>query len=288
MPRQAGDPLDEPARRRAREEGVGQGREPAGQARPELDPREDPGGRGEPVVLDVGGLGLEHQARDVDPGRAFGPAEVAMDAEVGVLPEFLGPPEPGVDRAAGDLAEQVGLGARGGRLVTATRGRSGTSAGSARGSGRRRSCCRPGHSRGNPARASAGPGAAGDRSGIARSSHVRREAAEVAGHQVRVVADHLAGIEQIQRVEGVLDLAEDPDSFPELPAQELGPGESQAGLAGDRPPRGVDRLVDLARQGLQLGDVAGSARSRNGRMCSWPSPAWASRVQLTSCPFRMF
>ena len=211
------------------------------------------------MVLDVGGLGLEHQARDVDPGRAFGTAEVAVDAEVGVLAEFLGPPEPGVDRAAGHLADQVGLGARGGRLVTRgaerrahPHGRLARPAGAA-------TVASQGMSRGNPARASAGPGAARARPwpGSAGRRHVRREAAEVAGHQVRVVADDLAGIEPIQRVEGVLDLAEDLDPFPERPAQELGPGEPQAGFAGDRPARGVDRLADLARQRLQLGDVAG-------------------------------
>ena len=43
-----------------------------------------------------------------------------------------------------------------------------------------------------------------------------------------IVADDLAGIELILRVEGIFDLAEDLDQFAELPAQKLRTGQAAA------------------------------------------------------------
>ena len=47
------------------------------------------------MILDEGGLGLEHQARHIHARRTFGLAELAMDAEAGLrlnssLPQSLG------------------------------------------------------------------------------------------------------------------------------------------------------------------------------------------------------
>ncbi len=64
---------------------------------------------GSPCLFDVGRLGLEHQAGDVDRPWAFGPAELAMNAEICMCLEFVGSPEPRIDLAAGQHADQVGL-----------------------------------------------------------------------------------------------------------------------------------------------------------------------------------
>ena len=106
---------------------------------PELDAGEDPVTRWQAVVFDVGGLGLEHQARDVDPRGALGAAELAMDAQIGVGLEFVAAPELGVDLAGGDLADQVGLRPGRGGLTARARDSSGTCAWSDRGNGRCRS-----------------------------------------------------------------------------------------------------------------------------------------------------
>ena len=239
----------------------------------------------QPVVLDVGGLGLQHQARHVDPRRALRPAEVAVDAEVGVLLELLGPPELRVDRPGGELAEQVRLGAGGGGLGAGgpegrahPQGRLARPAGAAAVAGRGVLARLRDRASGSEDRSGTGeaPSAA---AGVGRRAG---EAAEVAGHQVRVVADDLAGVEQVQRVEGVLDLAEDGDQVAVLPAEELGAHQAAAVLARDRAAEVEGGLVDLASPAVRAWPGrAGSARSRNGRGWSWPSPAWASRVQLS-------
>ncbi len=87
------------------------------QPRPELDPGKDPVAGRQSVLLDVGRLGLEHQARDVDRRRALGPAELAVNAEIGMRLEFIAAPEPRIDLAGGDLADQVGLRPGRGRLA---------------------------------------------------------------------------------------------------------------------------------------------------------------------------
>ena len=109
MPRDAQQPVQQPARGAPRQQEVGQDRETAAQPRPELDSGEDPVAGREAVLLDVGRLGLEHQAGDVDRRRALGPAELAMDTEIGMSLEFVGTPEPGIDLAGGELADEVGL-----------------------------------------------------------------------------------------------------------------------------------------------------------------------------------
>ena len=94
-----------------------------------------------------------------------------------------------------------------------------------------------------------------------------------------VVADDLAGVEQVERVEGVLDLAEDLEEVAELAAEELGPGQPAAVLARDRAAEVERGLVDLGRQRLELGEVArvgqveeragcGAGRGRRGRRAS--------------------
>ena len=89
-----------------------------------------------------------------------------------------------------------------------------------------------------------------------------RERLDVVCRQVGILADHLAGIEQIRWVEGVLDLAEDLDELPVLPGQELGPRQAAALRRGDRPPGGQDDVIDLARDPLEPGPVR---RGRPGR-----------------------
>ena len=101
-----------------------------------------------------------------------------------------------------------------------------------------------------------------------------RERLQVVCRQVGIVADDLAGIEQVRRVEGVLDLAEDLDELAVLPGQELGAGQAAALRRGDRPPRarGRRRRPRLA-SGSSLARSPGSARSRKGRRRIRPSPA---------------
>ncbi len=118
MPRDPQDPLDQPAGTAPGHQEVGDDGKPAGQPCPHLEPRKDPVTRRQPVILDEGGLGLEHQARDIHARRTFGLAELAMDAEAGVGLEFLASPELGIDLPGGDLPDQIGLGT-GRRRLTA-------------------------------------------------------------------------------------------------------------------------------------------------------------------------
>ena len=78
---------------------------------------------------------------------------------------------------------------------------------------------------------------------------------EVPGHQVGVVADDLARVEDVVRVEGVLDLAEGVEEVAGLAAEELGPGQAAAVLAGDRAAEVERRVEDGRRHRLQLGHV---------------------------------
>ena len=82
---------------------------------------------------------------------------------------------------------------------------------------------------------------------------------EVPGHQVGVVADDLAGIQDVVRVEGVLDLAECVEEVAGLAAEELGPGQPAAMLAGDRAAEIERGFEDGGRHRLELGHVAGIA-----------------------------
>ena len=183
------------------------------------------------------------------------------------------PPELRVDLPGGDLAEQVRLGAGRRGLATGGRGSSGTSAGSAPASGRSPQplqaeaiASAPGLGQRSTGRITSGPAGASapvprgpiptglgrDRlprheppepiavqgSDRARSYPGQRQSGQVlqvSDHQVGVVADDLAGVEQVRRVEGVLDLAEDLDELAVLPAQELGPRQAAALHRRDRP-----------------------------------------------------
>ena len=79
---------------------------------------------------------------------------------------------------------------------------------------------------------------------------------QVPDHQVRIVADDLARVELAQRVERILDLAEDLDELAVLPAEELGPGQAAGLRARDRAAGLEHDLVDLGRQRLELGPIA--------------------------------
>ncbi len=71
-----------------------------------------------------------------------------------------------------------------------------------------------------------------------------------------VVADDLARIELILRVEGIFDLAEDLDQLAVLLAQKLRAGQAAALGARDRPAGLDDDVVNPAGQRFQLGPVA--------------------------------
>ena len=74
---------------------------------------------------------------------------------------------------------------------------------------------------------------------------------------MRVVADDLARIELVQRVESILDLAEDLNQLAVLLAEELGAGQAAALGAGDGPAGLEHDVVNAAGQRLQLGAIAG-------------------------------
>ena len=73
--------------------------------------------RSRPCSGRVGRLGLEHQLGDVDVGRAFDRAHLAVDAQVGDGPHFVRRQPCGVGVRPQEAAHQVGLGPRRGRLV---------------------------------------------------------------------------------------------------------------------------------------------------------------------------
>ncbi len=113
----------------------------------------------------------------------------------------------------------------------------------------------------------------------------RGDRAEVAGHQVRIVADDLAGIELPHRVERVLDLAEDLDQLAELAADELGPHQSACLGARDRPAFRQDDVVDACRQRLEGLAVLRARQVEEGpRVAAGPRPRRhrASRMTFSS------
>ena len=63
---------------------------------------------------------------------------------------------------------------------------------------------------------------------IAPAAGVSGKRLQIPDHQVRIIADDLAGIEQVRRIECVLDLAENLNELPILPGQELGAGQATA------------------------------------------------------------
>ena len=95
---------------------------------------------------------------------------------------------------------------------------------------------------------------------------------QVSQHQVRIVADDLARIELVLRVEGILDLAEDLDQLAVLLAQELGARQAAARGARDRPAGLDDDVVEPGGQRFQLGPVA---RIRQIEKRPQPQPAFA-------------
>ena len=80
-----------------------------GQPSPELQAGEDPVARRHPVLLDIRGLGLHHQAGHIHSRGALRAAELAVDAEVRVRLHLVGAPEPGIDRPGRDLPDEVRL-----------------------------------------------------------------------------------------------------------------------------------------------------------------------------------
>ena len=80
--------------------------------RRQIQARHDPVGKAHAVGAQVGGLGLHHQLGDIDAGRAFQAATVAMDAEVGHFLEGVGGQPAQIDAAIEDAADQVRLGPR--------------------------------------------------------------------------------------------------------------------------------------------------------------------------------
>ena len=99
---------------------------------------------------------------------------------------------------------------------------------------------------------------------------------------MRIVADHLAGVELVERVERILDLAEDLGQLTVLLAQELRSGASpHASEPLIVPPLEHDRRRRRGQR-LEPARSPGSERSRNGRKSQPTSPAQASSVQVSS------
>ena len=103
-------------------QGVGQDREPAGQPRPELDPREDPvdrrqsrGSRRRRPWPRASGS-RRRRRTGIPTGRGCSGRRGRRSALNSSVPQSRGSTAP-----VGDLAEQVGLGARGGRLGPSAR-----------------------------------------------------------------------------------------------------------------------------------------------------------------------
>ena len=83
--RDAGHFLQQPADLRMSECPIRDAGQPAGERGQRVDPRQQPVVQREAVGAHVRGLGFEHQLGNIDVGRAFEPAHVAMDAQVGHL-----------------------------------------------------------------------------------------------------------------------------------------------------------------------------------------------------------
>ena len=78
---------------------------------------------------------------------------------------------------------------------------------------------------------------------------------QIAGERLRQIAHDLAGIQDVLRVEDVLDLAEDVGQRPCRLAQKPAAAEPVPVLAADRPVRGQYFLVQIRRQLLHAVDV---------------------------------
>ena len=96
---------------------------------------------------------------------------------------------------------------------------------------------------------------------------------QVSYHQVRIIADDLAGVEQVRWVEGILDFAEDLDELAILPGKELGPRQAAALRCRDRPTGFDYQVINLPDQRLEPGSVAGIGQVEEGRRRIRPSPA---------------
>ena len=94
--------------------------------------------------------------------------------------------------------------------------------------------------------------------GLGFRRDARREpGSEVVEHQVRVVADNLAGIELVQGIEGVLDLSKHLHKLAILPSKKLGAKQAAALGAGDGTARLEHDVVHAAGHRLQFGSIAG-------------------------------
>ena len=182
----------------------------------------------QPVGRHVGPLALAHQPGDIDAGRAFQPAAVAVDAQVGHVLELVAGQAAQVEPAGEHAADQVGLRPR--RRLLGRREAEDRAHPHVRrpASGTRRSGCRRPSRRPpapGPSSIAARPGreAAATRLRLRGRRRLRRPAAigrtEVARQQLRVVADDLARVEDVLRVEDLLHLAEHVVERPDLPAR---------------------------------------------------------------------
>ncbi len=94
---------------------------------------------------------------------------------------------------------------------------------------------------------------------------------QIAYHQVRIIADDLAGVEQVRWVEGVLDLAENLNELAVLPGKELGPRQSAALRRRDCAAGFDHQVINLPGQRLEPGAVAGIGQVEEGAKAN---PIW--------------
>ena len=88
----------------------------------------------------------------------------------------------------------------------------------------------------------------------------RHDRSKVLHHQVRIVAQDLPGVQQVVRVEDLLDLLEDPVERAVLPPDESRTGESVAVLTADCPAYGEHNLVKVLRESLDTACILGCRR----------------------------
>ncbi len=208
---------------RLRQGPVGQRSDSSAQSAQQVETRHGPFGHGQAVGRHIGRFALAHQAGDVNAGRTFQPAAVAMHAQVGDRLE-LGAGEHARDRACRSERRGSDWPSPAARPLRRARSeRWGTCEAARSACGIRRSdCTRPPRRLPAPApnpiairrdsaargEAASAVGSAGAAAGVAAAAGRRRcgwqRRTQVAREQVGIVADDLAGIQNVLGIEDPL------------------------------------------------------------------------------------
>ena len=235
--------LQQPAGAARREQRVHEPRRAAKPFAPQVNSREEPIRRGWAMRGEVLGLGLDHQVRHIDVVDTLQPTLPAVETLLRELAQVGRRQFVNRDAPVHDGSDRVGL--RAGRAIFGGLGPK---------------------ERTHPQRRllRATPAATVTRRRRRRElgrGPVELQLVQVRLHgdggtkmphrEMRIVGQHLAGIEQVERIEDVLDLLKDAVQLAVLRPEESGARQTETMLTADRTADRQCRVIEVTREGLQ-------------------------------------